>query len=119
MEKNKKVVVTKIDKFSITFNDGTRLTSEHKQDCCEQHYLCFDDLTIIDFNDLEFDLLSDDLFEEIQGYGINLKPTNGFPIKIPGYGYNNGYYNSSLFLVLKNKNGFFKEVDISGCQTIQ
>lgn len=113
---NLKVVKVNLD--SLEFDNGMVLISEHSQDCCESHYLSLSDLTIDDFNGLEFDLSKDDFFERIEGYGIALKPKNGFSVRIPGYGENNGYYSSNLSLVLTNTNGVgvFKEYDITECQ---
>ena len=114
--KNLKVV--KIDSDSIEFDNGVQLYSNHDQDCCERHYLSLDDLTLEDFSGLEFDLTNDDFFERIEDYGIALKPINGFPIRIPGYGSNNGYYSSNLDLIITDNEGFEKTFDISECQVV-
>lgn len=107
--------VIKIDSDSLEFENGVRLYSHHDQDCCENHYLSFTDLTIRDFEGLEFDLTNDNFFKRIEDYGIELIPINGHTVKIPGYGSNNGHYSSNLSLVLKGKD-FEKEYDISECQ---
>lgn len=114
-----KLTVVKVNSDSIEFQNGMILTSEHEQDCCEHHYLSFNDLTIEDFEKLEFNLSNDDFFERIDGYGIALKPKHGHPVKIPGYGSNNGYYSSNLELQLVNKDGkIVKQYNISECQEI-
>jgi len=110
-----KLKVIKIESDSIEFENGVKLYSEHQQDCCESHYLSMSDLTIKDFEGIEFDLSNDDFFERIEGYGIALKPIKGFPVRIPAYADNNGYYSSNLSLVL-NGNGFTKSYDITECQ---
>lgn len=112
------LTVTKIDSDSITFSNGVVLLSNHRQDCCENHYLSLSDLTIDDFKGLEFDLTTDDFFERIPDYGIALKPINGHPVRIPGYGYNNGYYSSQLDLVLLKDHSIIHQYDITECQTI-
>lgn len=112
--KNLKVIA--VDADGLTFDNGAKLYSDHNQDCCESHYLCLADLTLNDFEGLEFDLTNDDFFERIEGYGIALKPIIGFPIRIPGYGSNNGYYSSNLQLVITGPNGFYKEYNITECQ---
>ena len=114
--KNLKVV--KIDSDSIEFDNGVQLYSNHDQDCCEHHYLSLEDLSLDDFAGLEFDLTNDDFFERIEDYGIALKPINGFPIRIPGYGSNNGYYSSNLDLIITDNKGFEKTFDISECQVV-
>lgn len=111
-----KLKVIKIDSDSIEFENGIQLYSDHDQDCCESHYLDFSDLTIEDFENLEFDLTNDDFFNRIEGYGIELIPVNGFSIKIPGYASNNGYYSSNLSLIVTDNKQFNKFFDISECQ---
>lgn len=112
----KKVTVVNVDSDSIKFDNGVMLYSNHEQDCCESHYLSFDDLNIDDFDGLEFDLTNDNFFERIDGYGIALHPINGLPVRVPGYGSNNGYYSSNLDLVLSDDKGFEKHYDITECQ---
>ena len=116
--KNLKVVSLNSDE--ITFDNGVKLYSNHDQDCCENHYLSMSDLIISDFEGLEFDLSNDDFFERIEDYGIALKPLNGYPVRIPGYGSNNGYYSSNLELIITNTNGnvIYKEYNISECQEV-
>lgn len=103
---------------SILFSTGEKLFSVHEQNCCEHHYLSFKDLTIEDFNGLEFDLTGDLFFIPVEGYGIRLIPVNGFPVSIPGYGSNNGYYSTDLTLVLQKYGERATMFDISQCQEI-
>jgi len=114
-----KVKVTKIARDSLTFNNGVRLYSNHDSDCWERHYLSLEDLSMQDFDGLEFDISGEDFFERLDGYGIALKPINGHPVRIPGYGYNNGYYSEQLDLILTNGKGFQKVFDVSECQVIE
>lgn len=113
--KNLKVV--KVESESIEFEGGVILQSHHESDCCERHYLSFADLTMTDFDGLEFDLSNDDFFKRVEDYGIVLVPTNGQPISVPGYGSNNGYYSTQLDLCLSGK-GFERTFDITSCQVI-
>ena len=110
--------VVKIDSDSLEFDNGMILYSNHEQNCCENHYLSLSDLTIDDFNGLEFDLSNDGFFERIEDYGIALKPKKGHPVRIPVYASNNGYYSSNLDLIITNTDGrsIFKKYDISECQ---
>ena len=116
--KNLKVV--SLEGGDLYFNNGTRLYSDHKDDCCESHYLSLGDLTLSDFDGLEFDLSNDNFFERLEGYGIALLPINGHPIRIPGYGYNNGYYSENLSLILTKEDGqeTHKRFDITECQDV-
>jgi hypothetical protein len=113
-----KLKVIKVNSDSLEFDNGILLYSEHVQDCCESHYLSFSDLTISDFDGLIFDLSNDDFLEKIPDYGIGLKPVNGFSVKIPGYGSNNGYYSTNLTLILTDNKDFNKFFDIRDCQNI-
>lgn len=99
----------------IIFSNGFTLKTHHEQECCESHYWYLMDLSIDDFDGLLFDLTDENFFERVEGYGIKLLPENGFPISIPAYGYNNGYYSSDLNLILS----FKREYDISECQSIE
>ena len=115
----KNVKVIKIMSDSIEFDNGIILSSDHAQDCSEHHYLCFEDLTGDDFEGLEFDLTTDNFFERIEDYGIQLNPISGHSVRLPGYGSNNGYYSSHLDLVLMDGNKVVKTFDISECQVIR
>lgn len=108
--------VTNIYTDRIVFNDGMELFHYHPSECCENHYLDFDSLELSDFDGLEFDLLNDSFFERIEGYGIALIPLNGHPIRIAGYGENNGYYSSDIQLILNKDGKEIKNYDISECQ---
>ena len=110
--------VTKVTSDYIEFDNKVQLFSDHRQDCCESHYLDFSNLSLSDFEGLEFNLNNDEFFKRIEDFGIELRPINGFPVRIPGYGYNNGYYSSNLSLILKGKN-FEKRFDIEECQVIK
>lgn len=110
--------VRSLDEDQINFDDGSTLYSEHEQDCCEMHYLSFKNLSLSDFEGLEFDLSVDDFFERVEDFGIRLKPFNGHPVSVPGYGYNNGYYSSNLALVLQ-KGQDLRLWDITDCQDVE
>jgi len=111
---NSKVI--SIDLENITFDNGAKMYSHHPQDCCEQHFLSFKDLELSDFEGLSFDLTSDRFFKRVPGFGIRLVPNNGHEIPIPGYGYNNGFYNSILNLVIMPPDGKRLVYGINDCQ---
>jgi hypothetical protein len=113
-----KAKVVKVYSWGLEFDNGARLDSKHATECCESHYLSLADLTIDDFEGLEFDLTSDDFFGGVDGYGITLNPLVGHPVRIPGYGDNNGYYSSQLDLVLSDGKGSSRVFDISKYQAI-
>lgn len=113
------VKVKSVTTDEIIFNNGVRLFSEHDQDCCESHSLTLGDLTIEDFEGLEFDLSNDGFFNKIDGFGIELVPIHGFSVKIPAHGWNNGYYGTNLELIVTDNALFTKKYDITDCQDIQ
>lgn len=109
--------VVKVTQDDITFDNGSSLQSYHEDDCCETHFLTFQDLTLADFDGLVFDLTKDSFFERVEGYGIRLIPIEGHPVSVPGYGSNNGYYSSDLDLqVIHPEGGVIKSYNISECQ---
>lgn len=111
--KNLKVI--KVESEELFFENNVSLSSWHEQDCCENHWIDFSDFKLEDFEGMLFDFTNDDFFDRIDGYGIALKPINDHPVRIPGYGSNNGYYSSNLRLVLydgKTNRTF----DITECQ---
>jgi hypothetical protein len=112
------IKITKIENEQLEFDDGTKLYSHHDQDCCESHYLSFEHITLGEVAELEFDFSNDDFFKKIDGYGIELIPVKGHPVRVPGYGYNNGYYGSDLILIV-DVGATQKKYDVSECQVIE
>jgi hypothetical protein len=109
----------------IIFDNGTTVTTEHFQECCESHYADFSVLyhynvdtktgKTIQMNQVEF---PEDLINSIvlvKDMGFNLIAKNGSVFFIPCYADNNGYYNSDLTLVICN-NEKTQTLDIQDCQ---
>ena len=114
-----KLKVVSINSEQIEFENGFKLYSYHEESCCEQHSLYLNDLTIEDFDGLEFNLSNESFFKRIPGYGIELIPIHGHSVRIAGHGYNNGYYSDNMTLVVADSNNtWINEYDISDCQTI-
>jgi hypothetical protein len=114
-----KLKVTAVGDYGVTFENGLHLSSNHDSDCCESHELYFKDLSLADFAGLEFDLSNDNFFKRVPDYGIELLPLVGWPVRVAGHGYNNGYYSDKLDLVLEGKvdgKDFKKVYDITECQ---
>lgn len=120
----KKLTIKSVTDESIIFNDGSYLQSSHEQDCCEHHYLDFSNEDVKSLKELEFpvdenDHLDASCISEIEDYGIEIKPLNNHPLRIPGYGYNNGYYSSNLLLEYRSKkHELLFSLDVSDCQII-
>jgi len=113
----RKLKVVNIDGDSLVFDNGATLSSSHDQDCCESHYLNFSELNISDFDGLEFNLEDDFFFKKVEGYGVELIPLKGHPVRVAGYGYNNGYYGTNIDLVFSNGK-ITKTYDVSECQKV-
>lgn len=113
-----RVKVVKVLSEGIEFDNGLKLYSYHQESCCESHYLWFNDISLDDFDGLEFDLSNENFFERIIGYGIALKPIFGHPVRVPGYGENSGEYDSKLELIISDDKEFKMIFDISECQDI-
>jgi len=92
------------DNNAIEFEDGYKLFSFHETDCCERHWMDVGILTMEDVEGLVFKL-DGDLVRPIKYYGLELIPTNGYPVKIPCYSENNGYYSNDLTVILKDPRG--------------
>ena len=110
--------VVSVNSDGIEFDGGIVLSSHHDQDCCENHELTFDDLTMADFDGLLFNLEGDDFFRKIEDFGIELIPLSGHSVRIPGHGSNNGYYGTNLALTLRGR-GMSRDFDITECQVIR
>jgi hypothetical protein len=113
-----KLKVINIGSDAIEFENGVKLYSNHETDCCEYHKLNLSDLTIADFEGLEFDLTNDGFFNRIPDYGIELIPLHGHSVKIAGHGYNNAYYSDQLDMIIEKDGKENKRYDITECQDI-
>ena len=113
-----KAKVVDVTQYGLVFNDGSKLYSDHRQDCCESHELDFKELSLQDFSGLEFDLTEGLFFRKIANYGIELVPISGWSVKVAGHGYNNGYYGSNIDLVLEFSDGTKRTFDVSECQEV-
>jgi len=105
--------IKKIYQHEITFDNGTRLTSEHKQDDCEQHYIDFTSIIGQEWEGRDFpENLGDLIFEKAADKGIyienwesfiTIRDYNWYNYILTIYNSNNGYYNTGVTLVLKKK----------------
>lgn len=97
------------DEF-IEFSDGSKITYDHEQDCCEYNYADFEVLDVF-YNGEEF---VDYRIEPVK-YGMNLvliqddyagifgNVWRGKTIYIPFYSEQNGYYTSDLCVIVTGK----------------
>ena len=110
--------VVSSEREQITLDDGSTIESNHDADCCEHHWLDFSEAAR-DGELIGLDLdLSGEWFRRVDGYGIELLPAMGdrHPVRVPGYGSNNGYYGSNIELILRRPTGERHIWDVSECQ---
>ena len=121
--------ITKICEEKIEFDNGTTMSSHHKQDCCEWHWANFETLAsynlnpktgeTIDIKDIEF---PDNIHRNIKlipGEGFNMIAKDGSRYFVPCYGENNGYYSTNLKLLIHREWKKDVEIDLTQCQSIR
>lgn len=84
----KKIRITEITDMAITFSDGSRITFDHEQDCCEWNYADFEQLDDL-ARSYEFHLPL--LFESVPGSGFRFGDSHR-QFFVPCYSDQNGYY---------------------------
>lgn len=79
--------------IGIKLSNGTTITHEHYQDCCENVYADWESLKDVDLSPL----LNTKLIkvEVVKDFGFRL---NGIPV--PAYNEQNGYYSNNLQIVV-------------------
>lgn len=84
----------------ILFSDGTEITYDHNQDCCENNYADFEQIddiarsTIFDTDKLRY--------EPVDGYGFRFG-NEGNMFFVPCYSKQNGYYSDEVDIYLNGK----------------
>ena len=85
----------------ILFEDGSKITFDHEQDCCEYNYADFEQLDDIARNEM-FDT-KNLKFELTGSYGFSFGNKNGRMFFVPCYSEQNGYYTSDVDIYFNNK----------------
>lgn len=78
----------------LILKDGTRISSEYSQDCCEYNVADFTALKDTTFEDENITKGNLQL-ELVEGYGFRI---NGY--FVPCYSYQNGYYGSEMDILV-------------------
>lgn len=108
------VTIQAIEEEGILFSDGTRLFTDHEQDCCEQVYADWKYLMPSDVEGLK-EITGLEVFV-VENAGIRLSfshpNTLSHPIFVPCYNIQNGYYSSDLSLCFGSKESY-AVVDVS------
>lgn len=93
--------IIKLEENYLEFDDGTIITCDHEQDCCEYNYADFEQLDDLarafDFNTkaLKFEAL------EGQGFRFGSHPNRMF--FVPCYSSQNGYYTCYIEVYLNGE----------------
>lgn len=77
----------------ILFDNGSRITFDHEQDCCETNYADFEQLEDLA---LEYEFENDLIFEVVPENGFRFGSKGTPMFFIPCYSDQNGYYSSDI-----------------------
>ena len=100
-----KIIEINYDSIILCNNKKEKLEiySYHNTECSEDHYLDFSVLKDTAFEDMQFCIDIENpnsFFCKVANFGIKLLPINDYPIFIPRYGNNNGYYSDDINLIV-------------------
>lgn len=91
--------ISKIDDYSIRFDNGNFITFFHEQDCCENNYADFSQLEELAYK-IEFS--QDLVFEEVHRSGFRFG-SGGIMFFVPCYSEQNGYYSDEICIIYNGK----------------
>ena len=94
-----KIVYTKDN--LLVFDDGTNITCDHYNDCCEYNYAKFDDIDDI-CRGTNFDT-SNLTIEIVEGAGFRFGNLPAKMFFVPCYSEQNGYYSHDLSIFINNE----------------
>lgn len=88
-----------ISEMELKFTDGSTITFDHTQDCCEWNYADFEQL-----DDIARDYTFEDalIFEAIDGCGFRFGDSRRM-FFVPCYSYQNGYYTNEIDIYYNGK----------------
>lgn len=102
---DKTIKVLSFAEDGIVFDDGSKITDYHYQDCCEHVYADWKQLEDTGIKNREFDYIE---IEGVKNSGFKL---NGY--FVPCYNEQNGYYADNLELQIQPNNGECITMDVS------
>jgi hypothetical protein len=92
--------IISINQYHIKFDDGTEITYDFVQDCCEINYANFTSLEALALTvEFEYPLI----FELVEGGGFRFGSKNTPMFFIPCYSEQNGYYSSEVTIFCNGK----------------
>ena len=86
------IQITEINNEEILFSDGTRITFDHEQDCCENNYADFEQLDDLARN---YNFQKPLVFESVNEYGFRFGDSRRM-FFVPCYSEQNGYYSDKI-----------------------
>lgn len=86
----------------ILFDNGSRITFDHEQDCCETNYADFEQLEDLA---LEYEFENDLIFEVVPENGFRFGSKGTPMFFIPCYSDQNGYYSSDIDIFYDGRHG--------------
>lgn len=99
--------ISKVDEFSIRFDNGNFICFFHERDCCEDNYADFNQLEEMAYN-MEFDEKL--VFEKVNGSGFRFG-SGGKMFFVPCYSWQNGYYSDDLHIIYNGKQVLYLECE--------
>jgi len=85
--------IIEVNSEHIAFDNGSKITFDHDQDCCEHNYADFEQ---IEKNALQTVFDEDLIFESVEGSGFRFGSKGTHMFFIPCYSDQNGYYSSDI-----------------------
>ena len=99
--------ISKVDEFSIRFDNGNFITYFHERDCCEHNYADFSQLEELAY-DMEFE--ENLIFEKVSYNGFRFG-NEGKMFFVPCYSDQNGYYSDDIYIFYNGKKVFNLECE--------
>lgn len=92
--------ISEVSPEHIFFTDGTEITYDHYQNCCEINYADFEQIDNIAIDTIfETDNL---MFQPVDGYGFRFGNENKM-FFVPCYSKQNGYYSDEVTIYVNGK----------------
>ena len=92
--------IIEVNDEKLLFDNGSVITFDHEQDCCEFNYAQFDALEPLAFK-VEFD--EELTFEEVEEAGFRFGNLPQKMFFVPCYSDQNGYYSSNICIYYNGK----------------
>ena len=92
----------------ILFDNGSRITFDHEQDCCETNYADFEQLEDLA---LEYEFENDLIFEVVPENGFRFGSKGTPMFFIPCYSDQNGYLNCKDWMLVEETDFYYRIIN--------